>query len=431
MRKNIILIFIMTAIIALFDSCNFAQNQKKAQVEVEQDSLVAELPVLKYGIPVDSFLIEDGKIRPNQHLSHILGDFGIGMGVIDQLAKLSKEIFDVRRIKVGNNYSIFQTADSLSEALYFVYENSATDYYVFELFDSLKVYHGEKEVETRLKTAYGEIESSLWNTMKKNGLDPMLALRLSDIYIWTIDFFAIQKGDRFRVLYEELFVDSVSVGIGEIYAAQFDHYGTENYAFRFEQNDRYEYFDKDGNSLRRAFLKAPLEFARISSGFSNSRMHPVLRIARPHHGVDYAAPTGTPVKSIGDGTVVTRAYQANGGGNYLKIKHNSHYTTVYMHLHGFAKGVTQGSRVKQGQVIGYVGSTGLSTGPHLDFRVYKDGSAINPLRMEAPPAEPVHKERLPDYFTMKDSLLMELQNIRWDPEIFAEGDSYTKEAVHE
>jgi len=431
MRKNINLIIILSAIIAFFHSCNFVHNQKKSKAEVEHDSLLVEAPVLKYGFPVDSFQIEDGTIRPNQHLSHILGDFGIGMAVIDQLAKLSKEIFDVRRIKVGNHYSIFQTADSLSEARYFVYENSATDYYVFELFDSLRVYRGEKEVEIRRQTAYGEIETSLWNTMKKNGLDPMLALRLSDIYAWTIDFFAIQKGDRFRVLYEELFVDSVSVGIGEIYAVQFDHFGTENYAFRFEQNDRYEYFDKDGNSLRRAFLKAPLEFARISSGFSNSRMHPVLRIARPHHGVDYAAPAGTPVKSIGDGTVVTRAYQANGGGNYLKIKHNSVYTTVYMHLSGFGKGVTQGARVKQGQVIGFVGSTGLSTGPHLDFRVFKNGSPINPLRMEAPPAEPVHKERLPDYFSMKDSLLLELQNISWDPEILVDGANFTNRTVPE
>jgi murein DD-endopeptidase MepM/ murein hydrolase activator NlpD len=431
MRKNICLILILIAIIAVFDSCRYVHNQKKSKGNIEQDSLLAAPPVLKYGFPVDSFLIEEGTIRPNQHLSHILNDFGIGMAVIDQLAKLSKEIFDVRRIRVGNNYSVFQTSDSLSEVRYFVYENSATDYYVFELFDSLKVYRGEKDVETRIQTAYGEIESSLWNTMKKNGLDPMLALRLSDIYAWTIDFFAIQKGDRFRVVYEELFVDSVSVGIGEIYAVQFDHYGKENYAFRFEQNERHEYFDKDGNSLRRAFLKAPLEFARISSGFSNSRMHPVLRIARPHHGVDYAAPTGTPVKSIGDGTVVTRAYQANGGGNYLRIKHNSVYTTVYMHLHGFAPGVTQGARVKQGQVIGYVGSTGLSTGPHLDFRVFKNGTPIDPLRMEAPPAEPVHKERLLEFITLKDSLLIELNNIRWDPELYAEGDIYPVYAVPE
>lgn len=424
MGKYISQLLILVAIIVLFDSCRFIDNRNRKNNEADHDSLSAEAPVLKYGFPVDSFLILEGTIKPNQHLSHILGDFGIGMAVIDQIARLSKEIFDVRKIRVGNNYSVFQSADSLSEVKYFVYENSATDYYVFELFDSLKVYRGEKEVETRLQSAHGEIESSLWNAMKKSGLDPMLALRLSDIYAWTIDFFAIQKGDRFRVLYEEMFVDSVPVGIGNIYAVQFDHYGSEQYAFRFEQDGRYEYFDKEGNSLRRAFLKAPLDFARVSSGFSHSRMHPVLRIARPHHGVDYAAPTGTPVKSIGDGTVITRAYQANGGGNYLRIKHNSVYTTVYMHLHGFAPGVTQGARVRQGQVIGYVGATGLATGPHLDFRVFKNGTPIDPLRMEAPPAEPVKREHMSEFLFMKDSLLMELQQIRWDPEMIASDEHF-------
>ena len=275
------------------------------------------------------------------------------------------------------------------------------------------VYKGEKEVEKRLQTTHGEIESSLWNAIAGNGLNPMLALRLNDIFQWTIDFFAIQKGDRFRIIYDEQFVDSTSIGIGDIYAVQFDHYGSENYAFRFYQDDRYDYFDHEGNSLRRAFLKAPLEFARVSSGFSHARMHPVLRIRRPHHGVDYAAPTGTPVMSIGDGTVIAKGYQANGGGNYLRVKHNSVYTTVYMHLSGFAKGVKQGSRVNQGQVIAYVGSTGLSTGPHLDFRVFKNGTPVDPQKVEAPPVEPVNKNRMEEYMVMKDSLMTELRKIEW------------------
>jgi murein DD-endopeptidase MepM/ murein hydrolase activator NlpD len=247
----------------------------------------------------------------------------------------------------------------------------------------------------------------------------MLALRLSDIFAWSIDFYAIQKGDRFRVIYDEMFVDSASIGVGNIYAVQFDHMGTENYAFRFFQDDRFDYFDEEGQSLRKAFLKSPLEFARISSRFSHSRMHPVLRIRRPHHGVDYAAPKGTPVRAIGDGTVIARAYQAGGGGNYVKIKHNSVYTTTYMHLSGFAKGIVQGARVQQGQVIGFVGSTGLSTGPHLDFRVHKNGTPVDPLKVEAPPVEPVNESRMPEYVTMKDSLLAELQKIRWDVEALA------------
>jgi murein DD-endopeptidase MepM/ murein hydrolase activator NlpD len=411
-------------IILLSLSCRQAK-EKKSSEQFETDTLMPPLPpVLRYGLPVDSFLIADGTVRPNQHLSHILNDYGVGMGIIDQIARQSQEVFDVRKIRRGNNYFIFQTPDSMAQARYFIYENSATDYYVFELFDSLKVYRGEKEIETTRRIGHGEIQSSLWNTMKDNGLDPMLALRLSDIFAWSIDFYAIQKGDRFRVIYDELFVDSTSIGIGEIYAIQFDHIGKENYAFRFSQDDRFDYFDEEGQSLRKAFLKSPLEFsARISSRFSHSRMHPVLRIRRPHHGVDYAAPKGTPVRTIGDGTVIARAYQAGGGGNYVKIKHNSVYVTTYMHLSGFAKGIVQGSRVQQGQVIGFVGSTGLSTGPHLDFRVHKNGTPVDPLKVEAPPVEPVNESRMREYIGLKDSLMVELLKISWESGLMAEKSS--------
>jgi murein DD-endopeptidase MepM/ murein hydrolase activator NlpD len=336
------------------------------------------------------------------------------MGTIDKIARKSKSVFDVRKIKSGNKFIIFSALDSVHEARYFVYENSATKYTVYELTDSLNIYQDEKEIQTRLRIAQGVVETSLWNTMVNSGQDPMLALELSDIFAWTIDFFAIQKGDRFRVIYDEQFVDSTSIGIGEIYAVEFDHYGEENYAFIFDQNNRLDYFDEKGKSLRKAFLKAPLKFSRISSRFSNSRMHPVLRIRRPHHGIDYAAPKGTPVMSIGDGTVIARAYQRRGGGKYLKIKHNSVYTTTYMHLNGFAKGVTTGSRVKQGQVIGYVGSTGLATGPHLDFRVHKNGTPVDPLKVKAPPVEPVKEENLERFNTVKDSLMNELQKIVWN-----------------
>src|SRR5690554_208894 len=413
-------LFSLLIIVVIASACGNNKNKNRERIEMDSIASLPTPPLLKYGLPVDSFILEDGQIKPNQNLSGILTGYGVSMATIDRIAKEAKDIFDVRKIRGGKNFTIFMTPDSINESKYFVYENSAIDYYVFELFDSLRVYKGEKEVETQIKTAYGEIESSLWNAMTGNGLDPMLALRLSDIYAWSIDFFAIQKGDRFRLIYEEQYVDSVPIGIGDIYAVQFDHYGSENYAFRFYQDDRYDYFDHEGNSLRRAFLKAPLEYARISSGFSHARMHPVLRIRRPHHGVDYAAPTGTPVMTIGDGTVIARAYQANGGGNYLRIKHNSVYTTVYMHLSGFARGIAQGGRVNQGQVIGYVGSTGLSTGPHLDFRVFKNGTPVDPLKVEAPPVEPVNPDRINVYIAMKDSLMLELKKINWDPALLAE-----------
>lgn len=398
-------------------SCQNKNNTEKQPEEtVVPDTIVPLEPVLRYGIPVDSFELVEGVVKNNQYLSEILNESGVGMVTIDKLARKSKPVFDVRKIRSGQKYTVFQTADSLQEARYFVYESSPTEYFVYELFDTLRIYRGEKEVEARHRSAQGVIETSLWNCMEDNDLDPMLALDLSDIFAWTIDFFAIQKGDRFRVIFDELYVDSTYIGIGEIYAVQFDHYGDENYAFRFFQDERYDFFDETGVSLRKAFLKAPLQFSRISSRFSNSRLHPVLRIRRPHHGVDYAAPTGTPVVSIGDGTVTARAYQRNGGGNYVKIKHNSVYTTTYMHLSGFGKGISTGTRVKQGQVIGYVGATGLATGPHLDFRVAKNGSYVDPLKVEAPPVEPVKEENLPQYNVLKDSLINELQNIKWTRE---------------
>ncbi len=403
----------------LLFSCNHPEEKDQKQKphgSVKPAPVIQTGPDLKYGLPADSFDVTEGIVKRNQHLSSILSEFGVDMGTIDRIARGSKPVFDVRKIRYGRPYYVFRTPDSLAEARYFVYENSDTVYYLFELFDSLRVTKREKPIEYRLQQARGVIESSLWNAMKDNGLDPMLAIRLSRIFAWTIDFFGIQEGDRFRVIYDQQFVDGKPVGIGEIYAVQFDHYGEANYAFRFFQDNRFDYFDETGVSLRKAFLKAPLDFYRISSRFSHSRMHPVLRIRRPHHGVDYAAPRGTPVMSIGDGTVIALAYQRGGGGNYVKIKHNSVYRTTYMHLSGFAKGIATGNRVKQEEVIGYVGSTGLSTGPHLDFRVYENGHPVDPLKVESPPVEPVKKELLPRYNEIKDSLMRALQKIPWENE---------------
>ena len=410
--------FVFVFVLVSLNACVQSKSNQEAEVV---DLVEEELPppVLAYGLPVDSFLIESGKVKNNQYLSQILNTKGVSMGDIDRIAKNSKSLFDVRRIQSGKNYSFFLTPDSTHQPKYFVYEDSPVEYYVYQLFDSLKVYKGEKEIVIRNRVASGTIESSLWNAMTGNGLDPMLALELNDIYQWTIDFFAIQKGDQFRVVFDEKYVDSTYVGIGNVYAAEFDSYDVPVYAFRFAQNDSIGYFDENGQNLQKQFLKAPLKYSRISSGFSNGRMHPVLRIVRPHQGVDYAAPKGTPVMSIGDGTVTAKAYQAAGGGNYVKIKHNSVYSTTYMHLSGYAKGIAPGVRVKQGQVIGYVGSTGLATGPHLDFRVYKNGTAVDPLKVKSPPADPVKPENILRYTALKDSLLNELNGIALDSEMIA------------
>lgn len=400
--------------ILILNSCHLFQKK-----EVVKEVEVLPEPVFKYELPVDSFYLEESVVGAGQHLSSILSRYGVNLGTIDTIAQNAKPVFDVRKIRQGNNYTIFQSRDSIRTAKYFVYENSPILYTVFELFDSLKVYQAEKEVVYKMKTAQGEIQSSLWNAMKASNLDPILALKMEEIYAWTVDLFGLQKGDRFRLVYDEIYVDSTSIGINNIYAAQFDYYGKAILAFRFDKNDSVGYYNEKGENLQKEFLKAPLKFSRISSGFSGGRMHPILRIVRPHHGVDYAAPTGTPVMSIGEGTVVSRGW-AGGGGNTVKIRHNSVYTTVYMHLSRYADGINTGSRVRQGQVIGYVGSTGLSTGPHLDFRVYKGGSPVNPLTIESPPAKPVDEKYMAEYSILKDSLLRELNKIDWIEKVLAD-----------
>jgi len=365
-------------------------------------------PKMLYGFRADSFHIEENRVSQNQNLSDILNETGVSGSTIDQLAKNSVTIFDVRRMKAGNRYSLFYSKDLRRTPLYLVYENNNVDYYVYSLTGSLLVTAGKHVVTSKRQTASGIITSSLWNAMKASNISPLLAVQLSDIYAWTIDFFAIQKGDQFTVIYDEDFVNGESIGLGKIYSASFSQGGVVFYAIRFAQDDEVSYFDQKGNSLRKSFLKAPLKFSHISSRFSNNRMHPILRIVRPHHGVDYAAATGTPVYTIGDGTITQKSYQATGGGNMVKIRHNSVYETSYMHLSKYAAGLKVGARVRQGEVIGYVGATGLASGPHLDFRVYMGGSPVDPLTIKSPPAEPVKPQHLPRFNQLRDSVLQQL-----------------------
>jgi len=245
--------------------------------------------------------------------------------------------------------------------------------------------------------------------MISEGIHPMVSSELSVIFAWTVDFFGVQKGDSYKVIYEEQFIDGRSIGIGRIYGAQFTWEGNTITAIPFIQDGKESYFDTDGNSLRKAFLKAPLQFTRISSRFSASRLHPILRIRRPHLGVDYAAPIGTPVQAIGDGKVVF-AGSENGSGRMVKIVHNSVYSTAYLHLSGFGKGIYPGAMVRQGDIIGYVGSSGLSTGPHLDFRFYRNGSPVDPLAVEAPPVEPVMEENRERFGINKEVVLCLLES---------------------
>lgn len=351
----------------------------------------------EYGLPVDSFRIDTCVVREGQTLGGILRDLGATAQQINRVSILPSDQLDVRTIRAGKIYYAFYRADSTEAASlrYWIYLPDRRHATVLHLADTPHVEFHEKPLVIQERCAETVIESNLWNAMVGNGLPVELALELSEIYAWTIDFFALQKGDSIRVCYDEQYVDSARIGIGRIYACHFYHGGKWQPAYWLDLTDSVSgkvlcrgYFDEEGKSLRKAFLKAPLNYKRISSHFTYARKHPVYKIVRPHTGVDYAAPAGTPVVSIGDGTVIEKGYKGQAG-NMVKIRHNSTYTTAYLHLSRYAQGLQTGQHVSQGQLIGYVGSTGASTGPHLDFRVWKGGSPIDPLKMESPPVEPV------------------------------------------
>jgi murein DD-endopeptidase MepM/ murein hydrolase activator NlpD len=404
MRRKLAISFLLLIVLGLLAALPILINREmssKTVVTQTIEPIAAEN--YEYGIRVDSLRVEKGFVRKNQSLSDILSYYNIPRETIHQAANLSRTVFDVRKIRAGNPYTVLWSRDSLPQLLYFVYEEDAVSYITYQMSEPLKVSRGAKPLSVDTVTTSGVIESSLWNALVDNGDDPNLANELSEVYAWTIDFFGIQEGDYYKVLYQKLSVEGRPVGIGKVLSACFHHGGKDLYAFRFEKGGEVGYYDEKAENLQRAFLKAPLRFKRISSGFSHGRMHPILKIRRPHLGVDYAADYGTPVQTIGDGTVIDKGWDKKGGGNYIKVKHNGTYTTLYMHLQGFAKGIRSGSRVQQGDVIGYVGSTGLSTGPHLDFRVFRNGSAIDPLKMESPPSEPVAREHQQEYFLLVNS----------------------------
>ena len=365
-----------------------------------------------YGINADDYRTETGEVGSGETMGKILNGFGVSAYTIDRLDKASKAVFPLRNIRAGHKYTAFIHEDSLyaPHLDYLAYELSVTDYVVFGFHDndSVSVRRDCKDYTLRRTKKSAVINSSLWGAIMEQQLPYALAAELEDIYQWTVDFFGIQKGDDFTVIYDERFIDdTVSVGIGRIWGAKFSQGGKEYYAIPFRQGGKIQYWEADGASLRKQMLKAPLKYSRISSKFSYARKHPIYKVYRPHTGVDYAAPKGTPVHAVADGTVTFKGW-GGGGGNTLKIKHAGNLMTGYLHLSGYAKGIVKGSRVSQGQLIGYVGSTGASTGPHLDYRVWKNGTPIDPLKIPSEPAEPIARENRALFEFVRDRITAEL-----------------------
>lgn len=409
LTRNLLLIILLF----LTFSCSYFSREEAEPLTVLPDTLVRremKPPTLLFGIPSDSFSLITGKIKPNGFISQILIRHGVSMQDIDLLLKNSSSVFDVRKVRAGNNYTLFCDNDSAARARYLVYEHDPATSYIFSFNDSLNITPYKKEISRLIRYASGTIETSLWESMTASGMHPLLVADLSEIFAWTVDFFGLQKGDSYKVIYEEAFIGEESLGPGKIFGAEFTWAGKTTQAIPFIQDSIETFFDAEGNSLRKAFLKAPLKFARITSRFSASRLHPILRIRRPHHGVDYAAPVGTPVLAVGDGKVVSAGTE-NGSGKMLRIVHNSVYSTAYLHLSRFGPGIAAGAFVKQGDIIGYVGSTGLSTGPHLDFRFYMNGSPVDPLKVEAPSVEPVSEENRQAFEKNKTVVISLLETI--------------------
>lgn len=372
------------AFAALLCLCVACGRKEASQVVEVIDIEESAAPAL--GFVPDSLDMRSGEVKNGQFFSTLLGGLGLSQQEAYNLTEATKEVFDVKTLRVGKQYRAYYKDSVLK---YLVYDRDKASSIVFDCTAPYGAWVYEKPVTVEQRYADVTISSSLWVDMRAAGVSPLLIVSLSDIYAWTVDFFALQKGDRFRVLYEERMCDGEVIAVDTVRYAVFSHAGDDFPMIMFDQKDGGNMWWNDkGESMRKAFLKAPLNYSRISSGFSYARKHPVTRKVQPHTGVDYAAPKGTPVMTIGDGVVTSVKYEG-AGGNTVRIRHNSVYSTAYLHLSKYAKGLKAGQRVRQGEVIGYVGSTGRSTGPHLDFRVWKNGTPINPLKMESPPAEPI------------------------------------------
>ena len=415
MRKYFLPTTLLLFISSILIFCNTAtENDTTNEDEVTVDTVKIIPPtineIIEDGIPQDSIEFSDGisyetdeysvivdVIKPGQAISHILGKYNINNTDIYKLEQAAKDIFDLRNIQSGKGYTVICSKDSNSIAKCFVYQKSKTEYIVFDFRDTISVYKGEKEVTTKKNIISGTIKpgGGLWYSLAKQlgeeKAPPLVDKLANSIYGWSIDFWQIQPEDSFIVYFEEKYVDDEYVGIGKVFAASFTHKGKTINAFRFIENEKYvDYFDENENNLRSAFLKSPIDFARVSSSFGN-RKHPISGKWKKHKGTDYAASTGTPIMTTASGTV-THSSRKGGYGNCVIVKHNDKYTTLYAHLSKFKSGARKGDYVKQGDVIGYVGSTGYATGPHLHYEFLLYGNQVDHFKQSLPPSLPLKKE---------------------------------------
>lgn len=386
-KKLFALFLIVTVLIFLLVkwSSSAIQFPEKEFVTIENMGEIPPAPeVDEYGIEITDLEIMDDEINRNESLYIILNNQGVSPKKIHEIQQEAKGVVRLNRMMPGQNYRLYRDEAGVFA---FVWHRTPTEFITINWKDDITIENGTIPVETVVRTVSGMIHSSLANALMEQEVSQRLVFELANIYAWTVDFYALRMGDQFKAVYEDKYVNGEYIGIGKVRAAEFVHRGNELRAYFYDYGEDSGYYDAEGNSMRRAMMRVPFEYnPRISSSFSRNRYHPILKRNRPHYGTDYAAPTGTPILAAGDG-VVTEAQRRGGNGNIVQIKHNSVYKTAYLHMSRFARGIRPGVSVKQGQVIGYVGQTGLATGPHLCYRLYKNGSPVNSVTYDFPPSE--------------------------------------------
>ena len=413
-KKRILLSLMLLASFFMIGSLLINMNKQAGAAKIDEKVNIGAFaivsPTLKYGFVLDTFQVTRSEIQANQFLSDLLLQYKVEYIDIDRLVQNTNEIFDVRNFRVGKPYMILN-ADTTSAADYFIYEPSVYSYLVYDL-KNHSVKKVEREIFTKIESTAGIIESSLWQTMIDNDVSFELTAKMEDALAWSIDFHHIQKEDRFKLIYEQHYIEGQPVGVGEIKGAYFKNFDDEFYAFYFENDVHSGFYDLEARPMEKAFLKSPVKYSRISSRYNLRRFHPVLRRTKAHLGTDYAAPYGTPIYAVADG-VITKATRSSGNGKYVKIKHDETYQTQYLHMSKFGEGIKPGVHVKQGETIGYVGSTGLATGPHVCFRFWKNGRQVNHLRENLPPPEPMAAEDIPRFNILKDTMKRKLDLVQF------------------
>ena len=398
-------------VIILFRVISADSLESKVEISSDEIYLTVQEPTFYLTIPSDTLRFENHKIVSGESFGALLGKRGISTSQIYKIAAAVEDEFNVRRIRAEVEVK-FATGDSSIFPSFFIYPESKYEYWIVSLQDSLYAEKVEKKRTVRRREISGTIEDALYLSVARAGGTQALAMSLVEVYAWSIDFFRLQKGDQFSVVYEEEYVDDTTyVGLKGVIASNIKHVDNDFYAFPYKNElGFHDYYDEEGRSLRKTFLRAPLDFTRISSRYSGRRFHPVQKRWKAHLGTDYAAPTGTPIMTTADGVVIAAKY-TSANGNYVKVRHNGTYTTQYLHMSKIGSGVKNGVRVKQGDVIGYVGSTGLATGPHVCYRFWVNGKQVDPYKQKLPDAEPLTAERMPEYKTYMKELKTRLDAI--------------------